>query len=192
MKRVRCPRCRKDFVRRSSPQGGWDRTLHLAGLHPFHCQLCGHRFRARGDAEAPPAEDHTERRDYERVPVRLLAEVTWEGGQAQGIVTDISMSGCSLEIEAPISEGDLLGLQVRAEEDAPAIAVDAAVVRSAGPWRVGLRFLRIQDAEKSRLRDLLHRVFQEYAAQRLAARAAAVGEAPAPALESGGGPPPEP
>lgn len=177
MRRVECPGCGKDFVRQMPPRGRWDRLLCAAGVFPFRCQLCGRRFRARGEQEPPPAADRIERREYQRLPVRLPAAFGWDRGEGEGIVTDLSIAGCSLEAEAPVAEGDLLRLSLRPEEGAPAIVVEAAVVRYAGPWRVGLQFLRIQGAERDRLRALLQQVFQDAEARRAAGLGILAGEA---------------
>lgn len=48
-----CPECREPKVRRSHRRTLADYLLSLAGLRPYRCHECGHRFHARSRARAP-------------------------------------------------------------------------------------------------------------------------------------------
>ena len=176
MRLPNCSRCRQDFVRRRAPRTPLDRLLAVAFIHPFRCQLCGSRFRALWWGGRPDEEGRADRREYVRIQARLPARFSGEGPEQEGVVTDVSIAGCSLETEHPIVEGDLVELHLRVGEGEPPIVVDAAVVRYAGPWRVGLEFLRMQEEAKERLRDLVHRLYRARAPGPAAALGAGKGQ----------------
>src|SRR5206468_1210384 len=72
---VRCQRCDADHVRRSGRAGALVRLLSAAYIYPFRCQRCGRRFFALtwGARYARPT---SERREFERVVIRLPAKLT--------------------------------------------------------------------------------------------------------------------
>src|SRR5499425_1432204 len=81
---VRCPRCGSPSVRRSSRVGAYERIISAFYLYPFRCQRCAHRFRALRWARYPhPAG---ERRDFDRMVVRLPARLTVGTETADAIV----------------------------------------------------------------------------------------------------------
>ena len=43
---LRCPKCGRHVVRRAHRTGVVERLLSAVYVFPFHCQLCGRRFRA--------------------------------------------------------------------------------------------------------------------------------------------------
>lgn len=148
-----CPRCGKDFVRRTPRQGVLEQFLSLAYVYPFRCQLCTHRFRAMewGKRYQKHASD---KRQYERIPVRIPA--SFSGGEQEGraVVTDLSMGGCGMETDATFTEGGLLELRLHTSDQAPPITVEA-VVRSVRAKFAGLQFLRFQPEDKDRLSQLI-------------------------------------
>lgn len=66
MASLKCPKCSRDFVRRSSRVGWIEKFLSLFYVYPFKCQLCGLRFRflQRGVRYTRVVED---RRLYDRL-----------------------------------------------------------------------------------------------------------------------------
>jgi c-di-GMP-binding flagellar brake protein YcgR len=92
-----------------------------------------------------------DRRQYQRLAIRL--PITFSGDQTEGTgtVTDISMGGCGLETEAQCATGTLLQLQLRTSDQEPPVTVDAAAVRSVRAKFVGVQFLRVRPEEKDRL-----------------------------------------
>jgi len=152
----RCPRCRRDFALRSPVRSSLQRVARTVGLHRFHCQFCDHRFTAFFVGEERAETEEEKRREYERVPTSLAATVAWAGGQGEGIVTDLSIAGCSLRVASRIPAEGPFRLQVRIAVAVPPIAVDAAEVVYAGPERLGLQFLGMREEERDRLRQYVH------------------------------------
>jgi predicted HAD superfamily Cof-like phosphohydrolase len=156
---LQCQRCGKNFVRRSHRKGLKERLLSLVYIYPFRCHVCGHRFRAfrfrvRYDKHL------IDRRRYERVPTRAPTTFTesvkpGEYRVGQGLVTDLSLGGCYLQTSARLCEGALVALELQVVDQSPALAVEAAIVRSVRPSGVGLEFLRVSEPEHERLSQFL-------------------------------------
>lgn len=158
MRALRCPRCRSEFVRRSSRRGLAERLSSLVYVYPFRCQLCQHRFRAFRWKERY-VRTVPDRRELERVPADFGSTVWWRHRHREGRVVDLSMAGCSLETDAEIPEGEVLQVKLDAVSEERGIVVDRAVVRSVQPGRLGLQFIRVQEDEEGRLRQYLYEVF---------------------------------
>src|SRR2546428_7648025 len=89
---VRCPRCGGQSVRRSSRVGAFERLISSLYVYPFRCQRCSHRFRALNWGHRYP-HPKGERRDYERVAVRLPARLTAGTQGADGAANDLAVRG---------------------------------------------------------------------------------------------------
>src|SRR3989441_7527009 len=108
---VRCPRCGGQSVRRSSRVGAFERLISSLYVYPFRCQRCSHRFRALNWGHRYP-HPKGERRDYERVAVRLPARLTAGTESADAETTHLSVSGCAVRTDArfpPGTEGRVTG-----------------------------------------------------------------------------------
>lgn len=149
-----CPRCGKDFVRRTMRKGILEAVLSAVYIYPFRCQLCTHRFRAM-QWGVRYAKHMVDKRQYERIPVRIRS--SFSGGEQEGtaIVTDLSMGGCGMETPTPFTAGALIELRLHVTEQAPPIGIEAAVVRSAREKFAGLQFLRLRPEDKTRLSQLV-------------------------------------
>src|SRR2546430_3492279 len=101
---VRCPRCGGQSVRRSSRVGAFERLISSLYVYPFRCQRCSHRFRALNWGHRYP-HPKGERRDYERVAVRLPARLTAGTESADAETTDLSVSGCAVRTDARFPPG---------------------------------------------------------------------------------------
>ncbi len=137
---VRCPECEKESVHRVPSFSLGEQLRHLfLFVSPFRCQVCGHRFTAfRLGRKYPPV---TERRTHARIPVRL--SLAFSGGRikGEGEVINVSLGGCLIETDTPVKVDDIFHLKLFVKEDEEPIEV-AAMVRSAGSRRIGLKFLR--------------------------------------------------
>jgi hypothetical protein len=154
-----CPACGTDYVRRARATGILDLLLLLFFLQPFRCQLCTQRFRYFG--RRYPAD----RREYHRSVSRF--PTVFSGGQksGKGVLSDISMGGCSLETDTKLFLGCLLRLQVQISDQEPVLAIEAAVVRSLRPKAVGLRFMHLRGEERERLRKVVRNLYEEFASE---------------------------
>ena len=160
MAALTCRRCRSEFARRSSRKTLAEQLLSFVYVFPFRCQLCQHRFLAFRPRErwVRAAGAAGERREYERLPVQAWSSLWWRDRQGEARVTDLSITGCSIETDAPVPEGEVIQLKLQARGDDRPIVVDHAVVRSARGGRLGVQFIRVQEDEQGRLRHYLYEV----------------------------------
>lgn len=156
----RCPRCGKDFVRRSHRQGPIEQFLSLAYIYPFRCQLCTHRFRAL-QWGARYTRQPVDQRQYERIPVRIPASFSDEQMKGHGVLTDLSMGGGTLQTEAPVLSGTVLEVLFQPTDRDPPLTIEAAVVRSVRASSLGLEFLCLQPADRENLREFVARLLSE-------------------------------
>jgi hypothetical protein len=98
-----------------------------------------------------------DQRQYERIPVRIPASFSWDQGTGLGIITELSMAGCTLDTDTKPVVGALFRISVQPSEPDPAVMIEAAVVRSVRGPGLGLEFLRIQPSEQERLRQFMFR-----------------------------------
>jgi transposase-like protein len=152
---VKCPHCDAEKIRRSGRAGALERLLSVAYIFPYRCQRCGKRFLAMnwGARYQRPA---TERREYERVAVRIPVTVTTAGQSVEGETVDVSIDGCSLRIAEHYPAGTAVRLTLR-PPGAP-IDVEEAVVRVSREGGFGVYFARITGAQQRRLADYIHTV----------------------------------
>lgn len=155
-----CPRCGKDFVRRTYLEGVLDHLVSLVSLYPFRCQVCTYRFRALrfGRWHSTQVPD---RRQYQRIAAGFPAFL--EGQQKrEEQVADLSMEGCTLKAETPLSKGAFLQLLLQTSDREPPIRVDTAIVRSVRSRSVGLQFLEFPAGEKDRLSQFVYSLLVGY------------------------------
>jgi len=101
---VQCPRCGSQSVRRSSRVGAFERLISVVYVYPFRCQRCTFRFRRLNWGHRYP-NSKGDRRDYERVVVRLPARLTAGAESAEAETTDLSISGCAVRTSARFPPG---------------------------------------------------------------------------------------
>jgi hypothetical protein len=150
MTRLRCPNCARDFVRRVARSGLSEVLLSLFYIYPYKCQLCGARFRSLqwGVRYIRVDED---RREYDRMEMRLPVTVSGQDISGEGVLLNISMGGCSFHTGANLSNGMILKLGLQISNDVGPVIVDAAVVRNVRSGAVGVEFLQWQQSERDRL-----------------------------------------
>jgi hypothetical protein len=96
-----------------------------------------------------------DRREYERVPVRLPATFVSPHQSGEGEISDLSLGGCTMRTETSLTSGDTLRLSFHLPRAPVPIVIDVALVRATPPGAVGLHFERIAAGEHARLRELM-------------------------------------
>src|SRR5688572_16780395 len=106
-----CPECSTEYVIRVRRQTVAERLLSLLYIYPFRCQLCGYRFKTliRGVRYVRIDEDA---RDYERLPTDFPFTLVHNEITVKGHVSEISMSGCTLQTEMPMRLGQVIDLKL--------------------------------------------------------------------------------
>lgn len=157
MKALACPKCKSELVGRTHRNGMVEHALSLAYIYPFKCQICQRRFRTLRWGERY-VRVPLDRRVAERLPTRIPVTIHWkDGGQGQGTVRDLSVTGCGIETEAPVPMGALVLLQLEPAGEPP-IDIDVGEVRSRQPRRIGVRFVRVAPTHTERVRQIVQRL----------------------------------
>ena len=84
------------------------------------------------------------------VPAQLGEDV-----EGEGALVDLSIGGCRILSELPLTIGQEYNLIFQISMERPPIPVDAAVVRWTDDATYGLKFISIDPHDESRIRDLL-------------------------------------
>jgi PilZ domain len=142
-------------VRRSSRVGAYERTISAFSVYPFRCQRCSHRFRTFHRGRYPhPAGD---RRDFDRMVVRLPARLTAGTESADAETTDLSVTGCAVRTSGRF----LPGMEVRVTLQlgpGRTVNIAQAVVRAGHEGRVSLQFVQIAIEEQRRLAEYINAI----------------------------------
>jgi hypothetical protein len=89
-------------------------------------------------------------RDYERLPTDFpFTLVHNEITVVKGRVSEISMSGCTLQTDMPMQLGQVIDLKLYISNDP--IMIDSLVIRNTSANRAGVEFLRFGESERTRL-----------------------------------------
>jgi hypothetical protein len=113
----------------------------------------------------PPARRIIDLRKHPRIFVptgalfsfkRLVVPVQFEGhSEGEGTLVDLSLGGCRLQSDVPLDLGEQYNLILQIAKDRSPIIVESAAVRWTKDTTYGLKFLSLQSADESHLRDLL-------------------------------------
>jgi hypothetical protein len=150
VKQILCPKCGKDFVRRTLRAGAHEYLLSVGYVYPYRCQLCAHRF-LRLEFGKRYNESTVDKRQYERVEARFPVTFVGDKASGAGTVSRLSLGGCELNSPLKLMEGMMFNLRLQPPDLNPAINVETAIVRSVRPPLAGLEFLRTNPAEQFRL-----------------------------------------
>jgi len=151
---LRCPRCGQQAARRSRRAGAWDHVLSVLHLYPFRCQLCTTRFRAFQSRHY--SQHGSDRRELDRLIVKVPVSLTSGAGHAEGATVDLSLTGCSVRSESTFQAGSTVQLTLHLGQ-AGDVEVQSAVVRSQREGGLGLQFDQIAAADRERLAGYLGR-----------------------------------
>jgi len=149
------------MVREAARHGAWERLLRGLCIHPFRCQLCDCRFLA--SRVGPGTNAH---RDYERVLVRYPAFFSAPSDEpvspgrtqgSEGVIVNLSIRGCLMRSEVPLSRGTVLRLAFTPTEyrGSRPITIEQAVVRSGEDGTFGLEFRRVHEGDETILREII-------------------------------------
>src|SRR5260370_33884286 len=154
---VRCPRCGGQSVRRSSRVGAFERLTSIVYIDPFRCPRSTHRFRAVNWGPRYP-HPKGERRDYERVMVRLPARLTAGTETAEAEEPDLAVSGCAVRTDARFPPGTEVRFTVQLGASGGPVEIAEAVVRASHEGRVSLQFVHVGVDEQRQLAEYINAV----------------------------------
>lgn len=90
-----------------------------------------------------------------RIYVRYLASVQTDDGAAEGILFDLSATGCRMQSNAALTPGSYLALHIEAPETESPLAVEVSIVRWHKDNQFGIEFLRYAQGDRERVIDLV-------------------------------------
>ncbi len=146
-----CPKCSEKYVKRVRREGITERLLSILYVYPFRCQLCGYRFRSfRWGVRYFRVDEY--QREYGQIPAHFPVTFETDGVTGNGLVSEISMDGCSLQSERHLGQGQIVSMLLQTPNETYPIKVNAAIVRNVGLNRIGLEFLRFEAIERARMK----------------------------------------
>lgn len=90
-----------------------------------------------------------------RMYVRYPASVQTDNGAAEGILFDLSATGCRMQSNVALTPGSYLALQIEAPENESPLAVEVSIVRWHKDNQFGIEFLRYAQGVRDRVTDLV-------------------------------------
>lgn len=130
-----------------------EKTLNRLSIFQVRCQLCTARFQARRPGNRQTSQEF-DRREYRRLRANFSASLILDQ-PAVGVITDISMGGCTLQASSSLPRGTFVKLIVHAPAGQPDIKVDAAMICSIQPLSIGVKFLEFEPDDKQRMGQLV-------------------------------------
>ena len=99
-------------------------------------------------------EELNELRRRTRRAVCMLVTVEGNSGLAQGVVTNISESGCRLRLVTPFRVGHHLALTINPQDETNGLRITLAGNRWIEDEFIGVEFLSLSQKDKAKLRQL--------------------------------------
>jgi hypothetical protein len=90
-----------------------------------------------------------------RVPVGYPASLQSDAGAGEGILLDLSPTGCKIRSDIALSAGSYLALQIAVAHEPIPLAVEVSVVRWCKDGHLGIEFLRYSKGDRERVTNLV-------------------------------------
>jgi hypothetical protein len=90
-----------------------------------------------------------------RVPVGYPASIQSDIGAGEGVLLDLSPSGCRMRSDIALNTGAYLTLRIAVEQEPPPLAVEVSVVRWCKDGHFGVEFLRYSQGDRERVTNLV-------------------------------------
>lgn len=131
-----------------------EKTLNRLSIFQVRCQLCTTRFQARRPGNRLTTQEF-DRREYRRLSANFAATLILDQPATGGVVTDISMGGCTVQATTSLPRGTFVKFVLHAPSGQPDINVDAAMICSIQPLSIGVKFLEFHPEDKQRMGQLI-------------------------------------
>jgi PilZ domain len=90
-----------------------------------------------------------------RVTVGYHASIQSDTGTGEGVLLDLSSSGCRLRSNIALNAGAYLALQIAVAQEPAPLAVEVSVVRWCKDGNFGVEFLRYSQGDRERVTNLV-------------------------------------
>lgn len=94
-------------------------------------------------------------RSRTRIPVGYPANIQSDSETGEGMLLDLSPTGCRMRSEINLNAGAYLSLQIAVTEEVTPLAVEVSVVRWIKDGDMGVEFLRYSQGVRERVTDLV-------------------------------------
>ena len=98
-----------------------------------------------------------------RVPVGYAASIQSDTGAGEGVLLDLSPTGCRMRSDIALNAGTYLALQIAVAQEPTPLAVEVSVVRWCKDGHFGVEFLRYSQGDRERVTDLVEPLLPEEA-----------------------------
>ena len=90
-----------------------------------------------------------------RVPVGYSASIQSDTGAGEGVLLDLSPTGCKMRSDVALNAGTYLALQIAVAHEPIPLAVEVSVVRWCKGGHFGVEFLRYSQGDRERVTELV-------------------------------------
>ncbi len=90
-----------------------------------------------------------------RIYVRYPASIQTDNGAAEGILFDLSATGCRMQSNVALTPGSYLALHIETSDAESPLAVEVSIVRWYKNNQFGIEFLRYAQGVRERVTDLV-------------------------------------
>ena len=94
-------------------------------------------------------------RSRTRIPVGYPASIQSDSEHGEGMLLDLSPTGCRMRSEINLNAGAYLALQIAVTQEVTPLAVEVSVVRWIKDGDMGVEFLRYSHGVRERVTDLV-------------------------------------
>ena len=90
-----------------------------------------------------------------RVPVRYSASIQCDTGAGEGVLFDLSPTGCRMRSDIAMNAGAYLALRIAVTQEPTPVAVEVSVIRWCKDGHFGVEFLRYSQGDRERVTNLV-------------------------------------
>lgn len=94
-------------------------------------------------------------RGHLRVPVHYPASIQCDTGTGEGVLFDLSPTGCRMRSDIVMNAGAYLALRIAVAQEPTPLAVEVSVIRWCKDGHFGVEFLRYSQGDRERVTNLL-------------------------------------
>ena len=96
-------------------------------------------------------------RRYGRIAVELSASISGGSSRAQGVILDISLTGCRAQSSLAVKKDDFVGVLIDVPGYENPIYVTQAAIKWANAQEFGMEFLQMELNDRQRLQEIVQK-----------------------------------
>jgi len=94
-------------------------------------------------------------RKYGRIAVELPASLTAVSSRGQGIIVDISLTGCRVHSQLAVKKNESIGLLIEVPGHDKPLYINQAAIRWANNQEFGIEFIQMELSDRQRLHEVV-------------------------------------